>query len=230
MGRKSIEGACQVTSIRKEVLPFIAIAIIVGGGNAALLYALYSTNGAIVAVIFTLIVLVYLLYFFRDPPRFTPKEPSAVFAAADGVIARIEEVSEVNQLNTRTIRISTFLSLMDVHVNRLPLSGVVRSLAYHPGKRYFTFQDKSSEYNQHSAIVVETSDFSYLIHQIVGPVARRVVYWLSRGQAVSAGEPFGLMKFGSRLDLYLPADKVEVLVKKGDRVRAGETIIARLVE
>jgi phosphatidylserine decarboxylase len=220
---------CDLISVRKEVLPFLYGALALGGCLALLATALDHGQWVLLVAVITLVLAGYLLYFFRDPPRVTPDDAALVFAPADGVIARIEVVDESEHLRYRAVRVSTFLSLMDVHVNRIPMAGTVRHTSYHPGKRYFTFQDKSSDFNQHSAIVVDGPEWPYLIHQIVGPVARRVVYWLKVSDQVGAGQDFGLMKFGSRLDLFLPEDKVEILVSKGDRVRAGETPIARRV-
>jgi len=115
-----------------------------------------------------------------------------------------------------------------VHVNRAPIGGRVGFLRHFPGKRYFTFQDKSSEWNHHNAILIEGPQIACLVKQIVGPVARRVVYWLTLDQVLAKGERIGMMKFGSRLDIYLPAAEVDVVVAPGAKVRAGETIVARL--
>jgi phosphatidylserine decarboxylase len=128
------------------------------------------------------------------------------------------------------VRISVFLSIFDVHVNRSPLSGYAKFIGYFPGKKIFAFREKASEFNQHNKILIEGPQTRCLVAQIAGPVARRVVYWLDRETPVpvKAGDRIGMMKFGSRLDIYLPADEVDVLAKRGDRVRAGETVIARI--
>jgi phosphatidylserine decarboxylase len=115
-----------------------------------------------------------------------------------------------------------------VHVNRSPLAGTVKSLAYFPGRHMLTIRNASSEHNEHSSIVIEGGGLRCLVKQIVGPIVRRVVYWLHEGQGLDKGDRIGIMKFGSRLDVYLPADAVDVLVKPGDRVFAGITPIARL--
>jgi len=171
----------------------------------------------------------FMVYFFRDPERSTPDEPDWVFAGADGKIMSIRKVREPNHLKGEAIRVSIFLSLLDVHVNRAPISGRVIFCDYFPGKRHFTFLEKSSEENQHSEIVIANSRVTCLVTQIVGPVARRIVYWVRLGQMVQAGQRIGMMKFGSRLDIYVPADAVEeVLVKPGDFVQAGLTPVIRL--
>jgi len=117
---------------------------------------------------------------------------------------------------------------VDVHVNRAPISGKVEHAQYYPGARYFTFEEKSSELNQHSSIVIRGDKTSCVVKQIVGPVARRVVYWVEPGQDLKKGDRIGMMKFGSRLDMYFPRADVDVIVQKGDKVRAGETVVARL--
>lgn len=213
---------------RKEVLPFIAAAVSLGLLSALPAQYVVGTAAAAVALAATALSCAYLLYFFRDPPRYSPRDPDLIVACADGVVASIKSVKETQHLQVQTTRISIFLSLMDVHVNRAPIVGKVRSATYHPGKRYFTFLDKSSEYNQHSAIVLDGPRISVLIHQIVGPVARRVVYWLEPGQELAPGDAIGMMKFGSRLDLYVPSDRAELWVLPGQRVRAGETILGRV--
>jgi phosphatidylserine decarboxylase len=215
---------------RPEVLPFLMAAV----GAAALMAlglrlagmrggaALIAGGGA------AIILGAYLLYFFRDPERQAPADPAAVVAGADGYIMSVTEVPEREFLKTDTVRISIFLTLFDVHVNRAPIAGKIAFLGYFPGKRFFTFQEKSSELNQHNSILIEGDGARCLVNQIVGPVARRVVYWLTPGQAVKKGDRIGMMKFGSRLDMYFPKGSVEVLINKGDRVRAGETVVARL--
>ena len=172
----------------------------------------------------------YMLFFFRDPERTPPPDPTAIVASADGVVASITPMRENTYLKTDTVRVSIFLSLFNVHVNRAPIAGTIKHLSYTPGKRYFTFQEKSSEFNQHNTILIEGPQTRCLVYQIVGPVCRRVVYWLHLDQNVERGERIGMMKFGSRLDMYFPAKDVEILAHKGDRVRAGETIVARTVQ
>jgi len=172
----------------------------------------------------------FMLFFFRDPQRTPPADPAAIVAGADGTIMAVKEMPENEFLNAEAVRLSIFLSLLDVHVNRAPIGGKVEFLKYYPGKRYFTFQEKSSLYNQHSSILIGNDRTHCLVNQIVGPVARRVVYWLKLGQEVKTGEKIGMMKFGSRLDMYLPKADVEVLVKPGDKVRAGLTVVAKTIE
>lgn len=217
---------------RGEVLPFIAAAVVLSVMMAFLFKVLGSTRiiSVSVSVCTGLVLIAYLMYFFRDPDRQTPSDINAVIAPADGKIARIVNMHEGEYIKDETVRISIFLSLFDVHVNRAPISGMSKFLGYFPGKRFFTFEEKSSQYNQHNAILMTGDRTKCLIKQIVGPVCRRVVYWPDHENEVplKKGDKIGMMKFGSRLDMYFPADSITVLVKVGDVVRAGETIIAVL--
>jgi len=197
-------------------------------------------------LVVTLVPVGYFFWFFRDPERTPPADPDVIVAAADGVVAKIttfepaafgsiamlaglkaEDVAAFSGCNV--IRISIFLSLFDVHVNRAPIAGASRFLGYFPGKHLFTFDEKSSDVNQHNSILIENGRTSCLVNQIVGPVCRRVVYWLDHDQPgeVAMGDDFGMMKFGSRLDMYFPEADIDVLASVDDRVRAGESVIAR---
>lgn len=216
-------------SIRPEVLPHLgaalALAVILAGG---LRLCRLSRRAALRSgAVFFLVLAAYLLFFFRDPERRPPADPDAVLAGADGRVMNVVRLDHEPLLDGPAVRISIFLSLFNVHVNRAPVGGTVQRLEYHPGRRYFTFQEKSSTRNQHSTIVIRGPRTTCVLHQIVGPVARRVVYWLRLGQPLRPGDRIGMMKFGSRLDILLPAGDVDVVVRRGDRVRAGETVVAR---
>lgn len=210
--------------IRPEVLPFIAVVLLVSG----LLAVIVTSPWTCILVGWAFIG--YFLYFFRDPERIPPRATTAIVAGADGTVAAITDVHEGKYLNTDCVRISIFLSLFDVHVNRSPIAGQATFLGYFPGKRLFTFQEKSSEVNQHNKILIVGERTRCLVCQIVGPVCRRVVYWSDHDKsvAVALGEKIGMMKFGSRLDMYLPKADVDILVKPGMTVRAGVTIVAHL--
>ena len=170
----------------------------------------------------------YMLYFFRDPERTPACGPDEFVSAADGVVRSVEFMEEKRFLKTDAVRISVFLSPFNVHVNRVPMSGTVREACYTPGRHLFTLDARSSEVNEHSSILIEGQQTRCLARQIVGPVVRRVVYWLEPGQAVKQGARLGMMKFGSRMDLYFPASEVEATVKRGDQVVGGVTVVARL--
>ncbi len=170
----------------------------------------------------------FMLYFFRDPERTPGDAPDEFVAAADGVVRSVEYLEETRFLKCPAVRISVFLSPFNVHVNRVPLAGVVLEAGYTPGRHLFTIDARSSEYNEHSSILIAGARTRCLARQIVGPVVRRVVYWLEPGQRVEKGARLGMMKFGSRMDVYFPAAEVAAMVRRGDQVRAGVTPIARL--
>jgi phosphatidylserine decarboxylase len=198
------------------------------GGLAAAAWAIGWVLLAGALGVLAVVLVLFLVYFFRDPDRPPMADSSVVVSGADGWVRCIEKLPESKFLKTECVRISTFLTPFDVHVNRSPIAGAVRALDYTPGRHLLTIQQAASEYNEHSSILIEGRRTRCLVNQIVGPIVRRVVYWLKLGQNLGAGERIGMMKFGSRLDVYLPADDVEVLVKKGDRVMAGITAIARI--
>lgn len=217
---------------RPEVKPFLYGSAAFGAVMCVLLLLFGASWGA---SLFTGLLLAnisagYMLFFFRDPDRATPSDPGLIVAAASGKLAKIAEVYEGEYLKTDTVRISIFLSLFDVHVNRFPIGGKSTFMGYFPGRRLFTFDEKSSEVNQHNSVLVEGEGTACLIRQIVGPVCRRVVYWLRPDRAVTVrrGQRFGMMKFGSRLDMYFPKGDIEILARVGEQVHAGVTVIARL--
>ena len=219
-------------AFRLEIIPFVIAVIVLGALLCGVLrLAKVSWRKAFVfSGIVTVILIGYLLVFFRDPVRTPSSDPRDIMAGAEGKIMAVVEVDEPEFLKTKAVRVSIFLSLIDVHVNRAPIEGTIEHAKYYPGARFFTFEEKSSELNQHSSIVIRNARTTCLVKQIVGPVARRVVFWdwVKPGYEVKKGESIGMMKFGSRLDMYFPREDVDVVVKKGDKVRAGETVVARL--
>lgn len=219
-------------NVRPEVLPFLIASWLFG---LLILFAfkwwLKSWRKSVcLSVAIAVVFSAYFLFFFRDPERNPPTENNIVVSGADGTIASIKEVYENNYLKTNCVRISVFLSLFDVHVNRAPISGQSEFLGYFPGRHFFTFQEKSSDVNQHNKILITGEHTRCLVTQIVGPVCRRVVYWPSHDEPVelALGDRIGMMKFGSRLDMYFPIDDVEVTVSPGDKTRAGETVVAKI--
>lgn len=163
---------------------------------------------------------VFLMFFFRDPDRVVPTEPGLAVSPADG------KVVDVRTIDDGRNRISIFLSPMDVHVNRSPVAGEVRSVDYEPGRYHMAWKEEASVENERNTIVVMTSAGEVVFKQIAGVLARRVVCWKNSGDVVARGERIGFMKFSSRMDvLFAPSWKIEV--KAGDRVQGGVTIIAR---
>lgn len=218
-------------AIRPEVLPYLLLSLVFAGLITAMFrcFKVSMRRAAATGIVIAVLLCAFMINFFRDPTRIPPADPNAIVAGADGSIVGIRHVVEPDHFGIETVRISIFLSLVDVHVNRAPIAGRITHLDYVRGKRHFTFREESSDHNQHSTILIEGTDLTCLVKQIVGPVARRVVYWLDLGQDLEKGERIGMMKFGSRLDMYFPKDRVEILVGEGDRVRAGETIVARVL-
>lgn len=210
--------------IRREVVPFIGIVVALGIGIGFLLNTIMPAMG------FVILGTAYLLVFFRDPERTPPHDPTAILSGADGRVLSVTRLMENKYLNTQCMQISIFLSIFDVHVNRAPITGHSKFVGFFPGKKLAAFREKSSELNQHNKILIEGTQTRCLIAQIAGVIARRVIYWLDQETPVpvSAGDRIGMMKFGSRLDIYLPDSDVNVLIQPGDRVRAGETIVAQI--
>ncbi len=170
------------------------------------------------------VVTLFLFFFFRDPSRKPPDNPAAIVAPADGKV--IEVVDE----GDNTVRITIFMSLWDVHVNRVPFGGRVVSVDYRPGKFMPAYRPETHKKNEQNIIKIESGIGEYRFRQIAGILARRVVCHLKPGESVTTGQRCGVVKFGSRAEVELPSDKVEVIVTPGDIVRAGETTIAIVKE
>lgn len=176
------------------------------------------------------LVTLWICYFFRDPERTTPVEDGIVVSPADGRISMITEVlppSELDLPMVPMLRISVFMSIFDCHVNRMPVEGRIRWIAYRPGKFFNADLDKASEHNERNAIAIETPFGAVAVVQIAGLIARRIAHWVAPGDAVEIGQRFGLIRFGSRLDIYLPANTV-LLVSIGQTAIVGETILGKL--
>lgn len=179
-------------------------------------------------------VLIWVIAFFRDPARVTPTDPAAIVAPADGFVSRIATVPLPAQLvgegglpGAQALRISIFMSVFDVHVNRAPFTGILRRIVYVPGKFLNASLDKASDNNERQYFVIEGQGVRVGFCQIAGLIARRIVKFVAAGDAVACGQRFGLIRFGSRLDVYLPHGAV-VGVRAGQRAVAGETVLARL--
>ncbi|RKX27118.1 MAG: phosphatidylserine decarboxylase family protein [Candidatus Zixiibacteriota bacterium] len=173
------------------------------------------------------IVTLFMAFFFRDPDRVIPDAPLAIVASADGRIVRIEPFNHPH-IDGSATRVSIFLSIFDVHVNRVPVSGIVDYVKYNPGKFLPAFVDKASDLNEQTEIGLTTSEGHRIVFtQIAGIIARRIVCNLKQGDDVTMGERFGMIRFGSRCDLILPAGS-SLKVQVGDRVKGGTTIIGYL--
>lgn len=165
----------------------------------------------------------FVLYFFRDPERTIPSEPGAVVSPADGKVVEIaEEMFDAKPGR----RVSIFLSVWDVHVNRAPVAGQIRRLEYRPGRFYAALRSRASTENEQNIIRILTPGGEMVFKQIAGWIARRVLCWKAEGDQVARGERVGMIRFGSRVDVWLPAD-AEVLVRRGQHVAGGSSVLAR---
>lgn len=177
---------------------------------------------------FSALIFGFLTQFFRNPPRQTPACDKCVYSPADGTVVAIEKMHENEYFQDERLKISIFMSVVNVHLNRVPLNGNVIYYRYHPGKYLMAFHPKSSELNERNTTVIETaSGQRILMRQIAGILARRIRYYLQEGQDVMAGEELGFIKFGSRCDVFLPLD-AKINVEIDDKVKGGETILAEL--
>ena len=170
------------------------------------------------------LLLLFIIFFFRDPDRVTPEGEGLVISAADGKVVLVKEVSFPELSDEKLIQVSVFLSVFNVHVNRIPVSGVVDEIKYYPGKFLAAWNEKASLENEQTLISIDTGSKKIYFKQIAGLIARRIVWKLESGQSVSAGERFGLIRFGSRVDILLPLN-AEIRVKVGENVKGGETVI-----
>jgi len=203
--------------IAKQGLPYIT-------GLAVLLVILVLLGWTFIAAL-TLIATLLVINFFRDPQRVTPKVPQAIVAPADGQIIFAGRAYEDRFLKEETLKISIFMSIFNVHVNRIPCSGEVETIHYKKGTFFAANLDKASQNNEHNAIVLRISGGKKIVFiQIAGLVARRIDCWLQPGERVRRGERFGMIRFGSRMDIFVPTDS-RLAVKKGHRVKAGESIL-----
>lgn len=175
-----------------------------------------------------IILTLWCAFFFRDPQRVTPIDDDLIISPADGIVQTIKEDSPPKELGlkgSKMTRVSIFLNVFDVHVNRSPVTGTVKKLSYHPGKFFNASLDKASKHNERQSILMTTENGKEIaVVQIAGLIARRIVCNLEEGQKTNSGERFGIIRFGSRVDIYLPKG-IEPQVIVGQRVLGGETII-----
>jgi phosphatidylserine decarboxylase len=197
----------------KDGIPFVLIPLILASGF------FYFELWILVAIFIA--IAVFMAYFFRDPQRTIPPGDNIIVSAADGRVTRID-------INERGNVVSVFLSPLNVHINRSPIAGRIERIEYVAGKKLPATSDTASLVNERNSLTIVGKDMTLVCTQIAGILARRIVCWSKAGDNLQTGQKFGMIKFGSRTDLLLPKN-VELLVKVGDRVVGGETIIGKLV-
>ncbi len=203
--------------IAKEALPYSIFLLIV----AAISY-FFSTIVFLIAIL----CLSFVLFFFRSPNRKIDYNDNYILSPADGRIQSISTIKN-NFQEGEAIKISIFLSLFNVHINRSPVQGEIIGTSYRPGKYLPAFKSHASELNERNTIVVENHKIKVVVHQITGFIARRIVCYKKEGDAVNQGEIFGLIKFGSCTEIIVPSN-VELFVKEGDKVQAGKTVLGEV--
>ena len=206
------------------MLALAAVFLIVVGAGVYLLAPRFTWAYVALAVF----VFGFLAYFFRNPSReVLLTNDSVVLAPADGRVVVIEEAPEREYFNDQRVQVSIFMSPTNVHVNRAPLGGIVNYFRYHPGKYLVAWHPKSSEQNERTTVVIGNGQREVLLRQIAGAMAKRIVSYFDEGDAVEQGADIGFIKFGSRVDLFLPLD-ARLEVEVGDKVKGNVTVVARL--
>jgi phosphatidylserine decarboxylase len=200
--------------------PFIGISLLLTGLGIELGGLPWSVGFGVLTV--------WVIWFFRDPERELPENPNAIVSPADGKVIDIREVDFPRLVEGKAIRVSIFMSVFNVHVNRIPCKGIVRGLHYNPGKYFAAYAEKASLLNEQSSVWLETKHGKPIVLvQIAGLVARRIINRLSMNEAVESGSRFGLIRFGSRCDLYLPVG-TKVTTEVGLNVKAGASTLGEL--
>ncbi|MBI2411650.1 MAG: phosphatidylserine decarboxylase family protein [Deltaproteobacteria bacterium] len=203
--------------IAKEGAPFIAIALFCV--IVAWLLGLWWLEFILVPLA------VFVVAFFRDPERDVPSDRDSIVSPADGRVIKVERMRDERLLKTEAMKISIFMNVFNVHVNRSPAAGRVLDIIYNPGKFFNASLDKASLLNEQNALIMQAANGKrYAFNQIAGLIARRIVCRVKQGVSLKKGERFGLIRFGSRVDVYLPTD-CRVSVKVGDKVKAGSSIL-----
>ena len=210
----------------REGLLFIAIAAFIAAG--AFGFAITRRSWGLWLAAFVLLLLaLWVAYFFRDPERTGERGPTLVVSPADGKLIMITEVDEPSFMKGRATRLSIFMNVFNVHVNRYPVDGVVRYVHYNKGKFFNAAAEKSSLENEQMSVGIETGRYRLLVRQIAGLIARRIVTYSKLGETVKQGDRMGIIRFGSRVDVFLPAGST-VRAKVGDITVAGVTILGEL--
>ena len=213
--------------IHTEGRRLLAVLFVLLGAVTAVVFWQLPGFGLPVAIV-SLVFFLIILQFFRNPARLVPEEDdSIVYAPADGKVVVIEEATEQEYFKDKRLQVSIFMSPVNVHVNRNPIGGEVKYNAYHPGKYLVAWHPKSSTENERTTMVIDNGSTEILLRQIAGALAKRIKNYVDVGDRVRQGEDFGFIKFGSRVDIFLPiGTKVEVALNQ--KVKGNKTVIARL--
>ena len=213
-------------NVAREGFPFIFIAVAIAGGTFAVALLRRSWALWLLAIVLTVVAL-WVAYFFRDPERTGERGEGLVVAPADGRIVQITDVDEPAWFQGKATRISIFMNVFNVHVNRYPVSGTVRYLQYNPGKFLNAAAEKSSLENEQMSVGLQAGTRKVLVRQIAGLIARRIVTYSKQDQVVRQGDRYGLIRFGSRVDVFLPVGS-RLLVRTGASTLSGVTVLAEM--
>ena len=209
----------RIITILALILACINIFSVIILGTGWFLYILISAS---------LLILAFVMRFFRNPGRLAMKKSDFIYAPADGKVVVVEETNESEYFNNRRIQVSIFMSVWNVHINWIPVGGILSWYKYHPGKYLIARHPKSSVLNERNTVVVKNErDIEILIRQIAGAVARRIISYAETGNEVNEGHEMGFIRFGSRVDVFLPLNS-KIMVRPGQRVRGLDTAIAEI--
>ncbi|MBQ0066597.1 MAG: phosphatidylserine decarboxylase family protein [Phascolarctobacterium sp.] len=208
-------------TIVKDSYPFILAGVIA----SIFAFFIWGLTWAVIPILLTL----YFIYFFRNPNRPLPNDSDVIYSAADGRVMAIEDIYDDEYLNEPAIKITVFLSVFNVHVNRSPMAGEIKYQRYNVGKFVPAFQKSATFKNERHAIGLDNGKIKIMVVQVAGLLARRIVSWVTLGSVVKQGECYGMIKFGSSTEVIVPKN-VEILVKKGQNVKGGITPIGRIKE
>ena len=206
-------------TVVKEGYPFIFAGIIA----SIIVFFVWGLYWAVIPILLTF----YFVYFFRNPNRPFPNDENILYSPADGTVMNVEEIFDEEFLNTEAYKVTIFLSVFNVHVNRSPISGEIKYQRYNVGKFVPAFKESATFKNERHAIGLDNGKIKIMVVQVAGILARRIVSWVTLGNSLKQGECYGMIKFGSSTELIVPKN-VEILVKKGQSVRGGITEMGRI--
>lgn len=216
--------------VHKEGYTIISIAFFATLIINLIIYFFFGKIGVYITLLPSLLLLAFVLRFFRVPKRSIEIKNNCIYAPADGTVVTIEEVEENEYLKSKCIQVSIFMSVWNVHINWFPINGTVKYFKYHPGNYYLAWHPKSSTHNERTSVAIERKDgMPLMMRQIAGAVARRIICYAEEGRTVNQCNQLGFIKFGSRVDLFLPLDS-DIKVKLNQKVTGTQTIIAEVAE